>query len=86
MEVNELQEDFLESYRARSSFWVPDITQVDENREVKWKLGPVFSERIHEGWDSEFNAYISEASGICVATKVSGPTVGLQGIAKKRMQ
>lgn len=89
MEVSELQGDLLECYRARSSFWVPKIPPLWEGEPgstAQWEFGPIFSERITEAMDREFNAYISEASAVCVATQVSGPNPGVQGIARIRLQ
>ncbi|EFR00134.1 hypothetical protein MGYG_03140 [Nannizzia gypsea CBS 118893] len=86
MNVNELNGDLRELYCNRSSFQVPDYGTIKTKTAI-WKLGPIFSER--ESWDVNddlYHAYITEAAGVCVATQVEGPTPGVQGIAKIRMQ
>ncbi|EZG07122.1 hypothetical protein H106_03454 [Trichophyton rubrum CBS 735.88] len=86
MNVNELEGDLRELYCNRSSFEVPNYTHISTST-AEWKLGPIFSER--EVWDLNdpvYDAYITEAAGVCVTTQVKGPTPGVQGIAKIRIQ
>ncbi|GBF60265.1 hypothetical protein TMEN_2682 [Trichophyton mentagrophytes] len=86
MNVDELEGDLRELYCNRSSFEVPDYTHISTST-AEWKLGPIFSER--EVWDLNdpvYDAYITEAAGVCVATQIKGPTPGVQGIAKIRIQ
>ncbi|EZF31048.1 hypothetical protein H109_06693 [Trichophyton interdigitale MR816] len=86
MNVDELEGDLRELYCNRSSFEVPDYTHISTST-AEWKLGPISSER--EVWDLNdpvYDAYITEAAGVCVATQIKGPTPGVQGIAKIRIQ
>ncbi|OAL64584.1 hypothetical protein A7C99_4018 [Trichophyton rubrum] len=78
MNVNELEGDLRELYCNRSSFEVPNYTHISTST-AEWKLGPIFSER--EVWDLNdpvYDAYITEAAGVCVTTQVKGPTPGVQ--------
>ncbi|KAI1960875.1 hypothetical protein LOZ59_002570 [Ophidiomyces ophidiicola] len=87
MNVKEFDEDLLEMYECRKSFFVDDMTYIQSHRsKIRWDLGPIFKERVIEGHDEICGMYVSEAVAACVATQVEGPNPGLQGIAKIRMQ
>lgn len=86
MNVDELDGDLWELHCDRSSFEVPNYSSIRTDT-AKWKLGPIFSERETYDEDDElFDDFITEVAGVCVATQVEGPTPGVQGIAKIRMQ
>lgn len=66
----------------RESYWINDISVPVVSPETghKWEFGRIFSER-------QFHDYkIAEASAVCIATQIEGPTPGLKAIAKIRMQ
>lgn len=87
MDVDELDDDLLELYCNRESEWITDVPYISTNYEkMQWKLGPIFKEREIHDYDTAFKAYISEASGVCIATQIKGPNPGVQGVAKIRMQ
>ncbi|KAI1992530.1 hypothetical protein LOZ53_002462 [Ophidiomyces ophidiicola] len=87
MNVKEFDEDLLEMYECRKSFFVDDMRYIQSHRsKIRWDLGPIFKERVIEGHDEICGMYVSEAVAVCVATQVEGPNPGLQGIAKIRMQ
>lgn len=87
MNINDLSDDLLELYHERTSFWVHRTPSFrSPQSQIHWKLGPVFTERETDGYDSIYKSYMTEVSGTCVATQIEGPNSGLQGIAKIRMQ
>ncbi|EER24215.1 hypothetical protein CPC735_055850 [Coccidioides posadasii C735 delta SOWgp] len=84
MDISDLKDDLYELYRNRSSYWVRDIPYFKSScSKILWKLGPVFTERETYGND---DIYKTETCGTCVATQVEGPSPGVQGIAKIRLQ
>lgn len=50
-----------------------------------WRAGPILTERVLHG-DVVDSKEISEASGVCIATQIQGPSVGMEAILKIRMQ
>lgn len=44
---------------------------------TKWQLDPIFYER---------EEYSYEPSAVCVATQVEGPSIGLKGVLKMRIE
>ncbi|EAS35337.2 uncharacterized protein CIMG_00691 [Coccidioides immitis RS] len=87
MDLSELKDDLYDLYRNRSSYWVRDIPYFKSScSKILWKLGPVFTERETYGDDDIYKTYITETCGTCVATQVEGPSPGVQGIAKIRLQ
>ena len=66
----------------RESYWIDDFDGPVEFQKTgdKWEFGRIFSDRQFH------NYYIAEASAVCIATQIEGPTPGLKAIAKIRMQ
>lgn len=73
----------------RESFWL-DILGKDTKvyfyqSRTWWQAGPILTERVLHG-DAVDSLEISEASGVCIATQIKGPSVGMEAILKIRMQ
>ncbi|KAK2767508.1 hypothetical protein FQN54_003665 [Arachnomyces sp. PD_36] len=89
-EEEEEEEQFQEYREVRSSFWVSDRDPSDllkiGRSGAKWRLVPVFAERVFHDYDEPQKAHISEVSATCLATQVEGRKVGKQAIVKIRKQ
>lgn len=73
----------------RESFWLDilgkDTTIYFTRSQTVWRAGPILTERVLHG-DVVDSKEISEASGVCIATQIQGPSVGMEAILKIRMQ